>query len=1006
MAEQFEVKILVDLEVDNAAQSAVNQTLNQLRQGTTGLDGQINKVQNSLNGAQRSQKAFNAELSTTRYALYDVASTLAGTGVALLGLATATFGVAIAWERDFAQVVRTTGVVGDAVGKLRTDLVDLAQTMPVAFGNIAEIATLAGQLGVAQENVASFTETVAKFSAVTDLSVDEAATAFGRLDALLPDVRGNYEALGSSIAKVGVNSVATESQIVAISTQISSMGNFAGLTAAEVVGLSGALASVGAAPEISRGTLTRVFTQMQKAISEGGDSLQRFASIAGVSGDEFASAFGTNRFGPIFQKFIKGLNDTSKTGGDATSALRDLGITSVRDVPLLLRLAGAGNVLSQSMDDARVGFEQGTELNRQYGIIAETTAAKLQVLANNFMALLDAIGSANLGPLGDALDAISGFLGFLTDVASTDVGSSLLGVVAIMTGFIGVLGIAAGAMALFGASSIGMQQALVGLVTVAPRASAAVLGTGTATAIASGEMKAGAASARLLLTALKALSFVAVALVAIDVGNWVQGMIDAANGVDNLTGATDDSINRIKDSAGGIKDLIDQVNDGVTGASGYLTGELKTALSDFDREMKEAFDAGDIDGATAGYERMRKALYDLGVPANIIGDVLRDYRVELDKSAASASAAGDATATAVDPTQELADAEQDAADKAEVFAASLGLTTDAVDVLKENLSSGSQAFFDMSQAIKDATDEGTFSFNEFVKNLEEQVKAQQGFADNLGALAARGATNFVSELSKLGPEGAQVAAEAVSLTDAELAHLEGLARIRANNSGEAWAEGFTASIPVLQTAYNFGGQKAVESMQKALAKGDSAVLSELQKMARTAAAHPIPISASDRSALNTLNALMREINSRTGTVTIYAAYADGALQTIRDPSSYKDRKATGGPIYGPGTGTSDSVPIWASNGEYMMRASAVSKYGMSFMNAVNSGRMPKFASGGPIGGSAPATSGVGMGITELGPKTMKNLAREVAVNVMLDDVSISRAAQRGDRKRRSMGDLN
>ncbi|MBK3542531.1 hypothetical protein [Streptomyces sp. MBT60] len=50
-------------------------------------------------------------------------------------------------------------------------------------------------------------------------------------------------------------------------------------------------------------------------------------------------------------------------------------------------------------------------------------------------------------------------------------------------------------------------------------------------------------------------------------------------------------------------------------------------------------------------------------------------------------------------------------------------------------------------------------------------------------------------------------------------------------------------------------------------------------------------------------------------------------------------KAEGGLIHGPGSGTSDDVPIWASNGEFMVKAKSVAKYGVSFLNAVNEGRL-------------------------------------------------------------------
>lgn len=68
--------------------------------------------------------------------------------------------------------------------------------------------------------------------------------------------------------------------------------------------------------------------------------------------------------------------------------------------------------------------------------------------------------------------------------------------------------------------------------------------------------------------------------------------------------------------------------------------------------------------------------------------------------------------------------------------------------------------------------------------------------------------------------------------------------------------------------------------------------------------------------------------------------------TVADPSHLTPHKAGGGPIVGPGGPTSDRVPIWASNGEFMMRSAAVDRYGMGFMHAVNAGR---FAGGGAIG---------------------------------------------------------
>jgi hypothetical protein len=51
------------------------------------------------------------------------------------------------------------------------------------------------------------------------------------------------------------------------------------------------------------------------------------------------------------------------------------------------------------------------------------------------------------------------------------------------------------------------------------------------------------------------------------------------------------------------------------------------------------------------------------------------------------------------------------------------------------------------------------------------------------------------------------------------------------------------------------------------------------------------------------------------------------------------KKAQGGYITGPGSGTSDSIPTMLSNGEYVIKAASVSAYGLDFMNALNQQRV-------------------------------------------------------------------
>lgn len=57
--------------------------------------------------------------------------------------------------------------------------------------------------------------------------------------------------------------------------------------------------------------------------------------------------------------------------------------------------------------------------------------------------------------------------------------------------------------------------------------------------------------------------------------------------------------------------------------------------------------------------------------------------------------------------------------------------------------------------------------------------------------------------------------------------------------------------------------------------------------------------------------------------------------------------AGGGHVRGPGTGTSDDIPAWLSDGEFVVKASATSRH-LPLLHAINDNRMPAFAEGGLV----------------------------------------------------------
>ncbi|MFD7746701.1 hypothetical protein ACFV2V_13905 [Streptomyces sp. NPDC059698] len=110
--------------------------------------------------------------------------------------------------------------------------------------------------------------------------------------------------------------------------------------------------------------------------------------------------------------------------------------------------------------------------------------------------------------------------------------------------------------------------------------------------------------------------------------------------------------------------------------------------------------------------------------------------------------------------------------------------------------------------------------------------------------------------------------------------------------------------------------------------------------------------ASARAALSSLH-------DKTVTVTTRHVVVGGQARTSGAHGSQL-KYAGGGLIQGPGTGTSDSIDIKASHGEFMMQAKSVNKYGLSFMRAVNAGTLNlRSAASGVSSGGASGLAGAG-----------------------------------------------
>lgn len=345
---------------------------------------------------------FDDKLASTRYALYDIGNRAAAFGAAITAAMGAGVKSAIEFESAFTSVERTTRLTGTGAAELKAALIDLSTSIPVAFKDITQIATLGAQLGIANDQVDEFTQTVSKFSTITGLSVEEVSLSFGRLSQLLDVPASKFENLSSAVAFTGINAVATDSEILKMSESIAAAANQAGFAADETIGFAAALASLKVRPEEARGVLTRLFREFDLSVSQGGARLDDLARVIGKTSKD-AAAFWDQNPSDFVQAFLRG----AKATGQLNEVITALGITNSRELNVITRLAGNMDVLTSTMADAKEQFAEGTYSSEAYGKVADDLASKLAILQNAIAEMGAELGGTVTGPLGFFVEEIT-----------------------------------------------------------------------------------------------------------------------------------------------------------------------------------------------------------------------------------------------------------------------------------------------------------------------------------------------------------------------------------------------------------------------------------------------------------------------------------------------------------------------------------------------------------------------------------------------------------------------
>ena len=414
-------KAAAEIERENAKLAAMEDQLYRVKEALIAVGkensfaNRINKFGDGLIKSGKKIKTFGEEVSKTGR---ELTTGLTAPLVASVGFITK---AAVDYESAFAGVKKTVDETATVSYKNLSDGIrQMAKELPASAVEIANVAEVAGQLGIKAEDILTFSRTMIDMGESTNLSAEDAASSIAKIANILGLTSDEYKRFGSSVVDLGNNFATTERDIVEMTNRLAAGGKLAGLTAPEILGLATAMSSVGIEAEAGGTAMTQTLTAIGNAVSlttkDSADDLALIAKVAGTTSEEFQKAW-KEKPAEALQAFIKGLNTAHEQGANMDAILMKLGMTGIRQGNMLKSLALSSDKMSAAVARSNKAWKENTALTNEANKRYETTESQLKMFKNQVTDLAIEFGGPLLKALREGLTAAKPWIDTLAKMA-------------------------------------------------------------------------------------------------------------------------------------------------------------------------------------------------------------------------------------------------------------------------------------------------------------------------------------------------------------------------------------------------------------------------------------------------------------------------------------------------------------------------------------------------------------------------------------------------------------
>lgn len=382
--------------------------LRALKSETASYNAQLTQTTNKMKAMAVQQRATNSAMGRAMVGMQKNKAGLIDMRNSFMGLTAAAIGMAfpvvraiggavkatVEWEDAVANVEKTIDPATDNIGELKDGIMDMAKVMPQSQAEIGNTMSMAAQLGIkGTKDLKNFTEIATQMGVATDMSAEEAAKAMARIANITGMPTKEMKNLGSTIVNLGNNMAAQEGEITNFMMRLSGTGTTVGMAEKDIAALSAAMAGVGIRAEAGGSAMSKVMSKINTAVKDGGDTMEKFAEVSGMSGQEFSTLWENDPYKAIM-KFEGGVKAAVDQGENHKTLLKELGITELRETDTVLRLANGNKQLADARTHANKGWKEGTALSDEAEKKYQSLGNQMKIFMNHVRALGIEIGGA------------------------------------------------------------------------------------------------------------------------------------------------------------------------------------------------------------------------------------------------------------------------------------------------------------------------------------------------------------------------------------------------------------------------------------------------------------------------------------------------------------------------------------------------------------------------------------------------------------------------------------